>query len=497
MRSARRTLASSFTSGAAETTWFEYRSRHRCCTDGDNTIAVELHQARPNNADGIFDLELVAHGTHRDGGAERAGASPPAPPTFSSVPLSWTASTDNVGVIGYVVRRDGTPIAFTPSTSFVDTGLAPGTAVRLRRHRASTPRATSSAPGHRRHDDRRRTRAREVRRRLVVPHRRRRPRHARGASPATTSRRGPTGPSQLGWGDRGETTVVPSGQITQYFVRHFNVDDPSRWPAARTRGSKRDDGAAVYLNGIEIAREQPAERHAHRDDLPEHARPRPPTPPRGGSSPHRRRLLVAGDNVIAVELHQDSRTDTRLGVRPRRWRARRRPSRTRRPGRAVTLAQRDRLVARRCSGPRRPTTPASPATSSGATARSSATPPRRSFTDTGLSPQTPYGYEVIAIDTSGNASTPGLLAASTTGSVALTSTGDVWTYRSNGVDPGTAWRQPGFDASTWASGPSQLGWGGRGETTGRPERPDHAVLRPPLRGARPVDGRRAGAAREA
>ena len=43
------------------------------------------------------------------------------------MPLSWTASTDNIGVAGYIVRRDGTPIAFTPSTSFVDTGLAPGT----------------------------------------------------------------------------------------------------------------------------------------------------------------------------------------------------------------------------------------------------------------------------------------------------------------------------------------------------------------------------------
>ena len=47
--------------------------------------------------------------------------------TFSAVPLSWTASTDNIGVVGYLVRRDGTPIAFTPATSFTDTGLTPGT----------------------------------------------------------------------------------------------------------------------------------------------------------------------------------------------------------------------------------------------------------------------------------------------------------------------------------------------------------------------------------
>ena len=42
--------------------------------------------------------------------------------------LSWTASTDNVGVTGYVVRRDGTaqPATIT-GTTFADPGLAAGT----------------------------------------------------------------------------------------------------------------------------------------------------------------------------------------------------------------------------------------------------------------------------------------------------------------------------------------------------------------------------------
>ena len=47
--------------------------------------------------------------------------------------------------------------------------------------------------------------------------------------------------------------MIPSGQITQYFVRHFTVTDPN---AGQLLGLqlKRDDGAAVYLNGTEIAR---------------------------------------------------------------------------------------------------------------------------------------------------------------------------------------------------------------------------------------------------
>jgi chitodextrinase len=47
----------------------------------------------------------------------------------SQITLAWTASTDNVGVAGYNVFRDGgaTPIATLTGTSFSDTGLAPRT----------------------------------------------------------------------------------------------------------------------------------------------------------------------------------------------------------------------------------------------------------------------------------------------------------------------------------------------------------------------------------
>ena len=46
----------------------------------------------------------------------------------SQVDLSWNASTDNVGVTGYQVFRDGTPVAeVTTGTSYADTGLSDGT----------------------------------------------------------------------------------------------------------------------------------------------------------------------------------------------------------------------------------------------------------------------------------------------------------------------------------------------------------------------------------
>ena len=46
----------------------------------------------------------------------------------SQINLSWTASTDNVGVTGYKVYRNGTQIATATTTSYSNTGLAASTA---------------------------------------------------------------------------------------------------------------------------------------------------------------------------------------------------------------------------------------------------------------------------------------------------------------------------------------------------------------------------------
>jgi chitodextrinase len=61
---------------------------------------------------------------------------PPTPPggltvtakTATSVSLSWTASTDNVGVTGYQVQQDGTVVGSPTGTSYTVGGLSPATA---------------------------------------------------------------------------------------------------------------------------------------------------------------------------------------------------------------------------------------------------------------------------------------------------------------------------------------------------------------------------------
>ena len=47
----------------------------------------------------------------------------------SEIDLTWSASTDNVGVTGYTIYRDNSPLTTVGSapTSFQDTGLAPST----------------------------------------------------------------------------------------------------------------------------------------------------------------------------------------------------------------------------------------------------------------------------------------------------------------------------------------------------------------------------------
>ncbi|RKT57215.1 discoidin domain-containing protein [Saccharothrix australiensis] len=75
--------------------------------------------------------ELEVYGV-RSGG----DTSPPTVPgnlrvtgtTASSASLAWTAATDNVGVAGYDVLRDGVVVGAATGTAYTDSGLAPSTA---------------------------------------------------------------------------------------------------------------------------------------------------------------------------------------------------------------------------------------------------------------------------------------------------------------------------------------------------------------------------------
>jgi chitodextrinase len=48
-------------------------------------------------------------------------------PKVYTVTLTWTASTDNVGVAGYKIFRNGTQVGTSATTSYVSAGLAAST----------------------------------------------------------------------------------------------------------------------------------------------------------------------------------------------------------------------------------------------------------------------------------------------------------------------------------------------------------------------------------
>jgi beta-glucanase (GH16 family) len=82
---------------------------------------------------GQMNIDWVAVYNKAPGGGD---VTPPSTPTgltasgttSTSTNLSWTASTDNVGVTGYDVLRNGTPVATATGTTYTATGLTPSTA---------------------------------------------------------------------------------------------------------------------------------------------------------------------------------------------------------------------------------------------------------------------------------------------------------------------------------------------------------------------------------
>ena len=124
----------------------------------------------------------------------------------------------------------------------------------------------------------------------------------------------PSGPAQLGYGDGDEATTVGFGPdannkfITTYFRRAFNVANPALFNGL-TLQLMRDDGAVVYLNGVEVWRtNMPTGTIGHLT---------PASVAIAGAdesafvqttiSPS---LLVTGTNVLAIELHQSGVTSS-------------------------------------------------------------------------------------------------------------------------------------------------------------------------------------------
>lgn len=129
-----------------------------------------------------------------------------------------------------------------------------------------------------------------------------------------------SGPTPIGYGDGDEATLLTSAEYgpggdrttTVYFRKTFQVADVDAI-SALTLNLQRDDGAVVYLNGVEIARSNMAPGTVTYSTLANDA---------GGSSaenayydvpiPTALANLRSGSNVLAVEVHQTTLTSSDL-----------------------------------------------------------------------------------------------------------------------------------------------------------------------------------------
>ncbi|MBI4606199.1 MAG: hypothetical protein HY721_29890 [Planctomycetes bacterium] len=118
------------------------------------------------------------------------------------------------------------------------------------------------------------------------------------------------GPAELGFGDDQETPIDggPSDDryMAAYFRRRFEVAEPGLFRSLRIN-LRRDDGAVVYLNGAEV----------FRSNMP--SGPVSYSTPASSSSTSETAFfpadlpasgLVAGTNVVAVEVHQANATSS-------------------------------------------------------------------------------------------------------------------------------------------------------------------------------------------
>lgn len=120
----------------------------------------------------------------------------------------------------------------------------------------------------------------------------------------------PQGSAEFGYGDSDEATLLSYGPsssnkyVTTYFRKTFNVANPAQYFSFDLQ-AVRDDGIIVYINGIEV----------WRNNMPNgtitYATFASSAIALGNESSWNQitissSYLVAGANVIAVEIHQDS-----------------------------------------------------------------------------------------------------------------------------------------------------------------------------------------------
>jgi hypothetical protein len=416
------------------------------------------------------------------------------PESSSRIRLDWSASTDNVGVSGYRVDVS-TSAAFATFvsgyqnrdagnvTTFAITGLSASTTyyARVRAYDAAANTSASSNPASAT------TPSSGGSTRVIAVGDLWRYLKGTAAPPAQWN--GATfndsawlsGPTGIGYGDGDDATVLSDMQNSYWSVyarRAFTLGNPAG-VTALSLVVDWDDGFVAYLNGVEVARSNmPA-------GAPMYTTPAVPfhevgAPQTFDLTPYAS-ALVAGVNVLAIEIHNDTVTSSDLSLLPNL----------------------DITASGDIWSPSTPQNVAAAAVSSSEIAVSwsassddtgvtgyridvSTSPSFASFVsgyqdrDTGnvttmnvigLSASTTYSVRVRAYDTAGNRSLDSASASATTSAASTSTTvraiavGDTWKYFKGTSAPPASWNAIAFDDAAWLSGPTGIGYGDNDDAT--------------------------------
>ena len=288
---------------------------------GRNTVAVEVHGWRANSGLLLFDLAANTVGATADDQAPSAPVASAAA-VDGQTRLTWTASTDDTALGGYVVNRDGTPLAVVApqTTAYVVPGVEAHTFAVVAFDAAGN--TTSSVPV-------------QVGGPPVVdppidPEPQDQELMAFGSTwrwtyptsapagnwfaDAYDDQAWASGAGQFGFGPNTVTTISdgPTPRpLTSYYRTTVDIADPGVFQGM-VLDLVRNGGAAVYVNGIEVTRANlpagPLSANTYATAAVPAADRQTPVSIEVPTSAFR-----AGSNTIAVELHLNWKSQTTAG----------------------------------------------------------------------------------------------------------------------------------------------------------------------------------------
>ena len=443
---------------------------------GTNWIAAEIHQSTPNSSDATFDLAVSGQSISNVAGFHIAYLSEPRDQArfVSGSTIDLRSTIHSVGTISKVAfLADGALVgedtsapyeqswAGAPDGDHVLRAVAtiggvqvtsPPVRIRIAPQKEDPLKLDLLAVG---------SSWRYLSRSSAAP--------ATWPQPSFNDSTWLVGDAPLGFGQPGIVTTINGGSSgsrypTVYFRSTVVVEDPASLTTL-TASLKRDDGAVVYINGVEVLRNNLAAGTVSYSTLADSASDNGSVFYSFSLPSSAIQLLAPGTNTIAVEVHQSSATSSDLvfdlGLSATADQIRSRGSWLTSPTSGATLSSASAisLSAEAVAGGSLGISKVEFFADSHKIGEDTTSPYNVLWNDAPAGTRLIY---VVATDTAGETiqsmTVPVEIIAANPGRQ-LISSGQVWKYLDDGSDPASAWLQRTFDDRLWKAGATRLGYG--------------------------------------